>query len=169
MKELSFMNYCVLLGHFRSWVLLKRQWCYCLARLSTCSSRGGPGGLQSTHWLFLHFPDGDQASNTFLCKTVFFLVSVWRPGIPWGSSLLYELSLVAVTHLSLFPRWPGSYTQYMLDSLILFSTVTAGSALWGFALTGTVENHLFKNQSPAATSQMLLNLEVFQLQPLQSL
>lgn len=76
--------------------------------------------------------------------------------------ILDELLLVAVTHfyrasesahkpqqplsLSLSPRWPGSYIQYMLDSLILFSTVIAGSTLRGFALTGTLENHLVENQ-----------------------
>lgn len=126
------------------------------------------------------FPDGDQ--QVTLCS---FLEAGDTPRF---SLLLYELLLVAGTYFhrvsewrhkpqqlsspSLFPWWPGSYTQYMLDSLILFSM--AGSTLWGFTLTGTVENHLFKNQSVeggsrAATSQMLLNLEVFQLQQIQRL
>ncbi len=100
--------------------------------------------------------------NRFDSKTFEFFVQRSKT---WGYPevlFLYELLLVAVTHfcrvsesgqkpqqllclpLLLSPWWPGSYIQYMLDSLILFSTIIAGSTLWGFALTGTMENHSLK-------------------------
>lgn len=79
-------------------------------------------------------------------------VSLWTAAVThfhWSSESAHKPQQI----LSLSPWWPGSYTSCMLDSLILFSS--AGSALWGFPLSGMVENLCFKGsrRRPSSTSR----------------